>query len=116
VKQGTKAISLQVNGKDGSTQLSGAGIPVTGKGYLKFTVHGGTSGGQRLRVRAYVNGIKQSRSLNLSSYGGLPTSNNWKEYNIPLSDLGATTGNLTGVVFFAGQKEKRAYIDYIRVE
>jgi hypothetical protein len=116
VAQGTKAISLLVSGVDGYAELSGAGIAVSGKSYVKFSIHGGSNGGQRLRVRAHVNGERLPTSLNLSSYGGLPTANGWREYTIPLTDLGATSGNLTGVVFFAGQKEKRAYIDFIRVE
>jgi len=116
VAEGQKSISLLVKGTDGFVQLSGPGISVAGKKYLKFSIHGGAKGGQALRIRSLVNGAKQVNSLNLSLYGGLPEANAWKHYTIPLSDLSATSGSLTGVKFFAGTKQAKAYIDYIRVE
>lgn len=116
VAQGRKSIALTVKGTDGYVEFAGDGIPVAGKRHLKFSIHGGKKGGQQLRVRSIVNGVKQENSLNLSQYGGLPVKNGWKEYTIPLADLQATNGTLTGVKFFAGKKQKKAYIDYIRVE
>lgn len=116
VAQGQKSISLQVTGIDGYVELSGTGLPVAGKSAVKFSIHGGTKGGQQLRVRSIVDGVRQDNSLNLSQYGGLPVANGWKEYTIPLADLKATSGSLTGIKFFAGKKQQKAYIDYIRVE
>lgn len=116
VAQGQKSISLQVTGTDGYVELSGAGLPVAGKTSVKFSIHGGKKGGQQLRVRSIVDGVKQDNSLNLSQYGGLPVANGWKEYTIPLADLQATSGNLTGIKFFAGTKQQKAYLDFIRVE
>jgi hypothetical protein len=116
VAQGQKSISFQVTGIDGYVEFSGAGLSVAGKSSVKFSIHGGAQGGQQLRVRSIVNGVKQESSLNLTQYGGSPVANGWKEYTIPLADLAATSGSLTGIKFFAGKKQKKAYIDYIRVE
>jgi parallel beta-helix repeat protein len=116
VAQGRKSIALTVTGTDGYVELSGTGLPVSGKSAVKFSIHGGKKGGQQLRVRSIVDGVKQENSLNLSQYGGLPVANGWKEYTIPLADLKATSGSLTGIKFFAGNKQKKAYIDFIRVE
>jgi hypothetical protein len=116
VAQGQKSISLVVTGVDGFVELTGAGVPVAGKQFLKFSIHGGSKGGQALRLRSIVDGVKQDNSLNLSQYGGPPVANGWKHYSIPLADLKATAGSLTGVKFFAGVKQAKLYIDYIRVE
>jgi hypothetical protein len=116
VAEGQKSISLVVTGVDGYVDLSGDGLSVAGKQYLKFSIHGGAKGGQALRVRSFVNGVKQTNSLNLSLYGGLPVANGWKHYTIPLADLDATSGLLTGVRFFAGSKQARSFIDYVRME
>ena len=116
VAQGQKSISFQVTGIDGYVELSGTGLSVAGKSSVKFSIHGGAKGGQQLRVRSIVDGVKQESSLNLTQYGGSPVANGWKEYTIPLADLAATSGSLTGIKFFAGKKQNKAYIDYIRVE
>lgn len=116
VAEGKKSISLVVTGVDGFVELTGTGVSVAGKQHLKFSIHGGAKGGQALRIRSIVGGVKQDTSLNLSQYGGLPVAKGWKHYTIPLADLKATSGTLTGVKFFAGSKQAKLYIDFIRVE
>lgn len=116
VAQGSSAVSLTVKGKDGSLLLSGAGITVNGKSAVKLLVHGGAKGGQALRLRALVDGKQSKVSINLQNYGGLPRAGQWTEYSVPLADLQAGSGSLTGVKIFAGKKQAQAFLDNIRVE
>lgn len=116
VNTGSRSVALTITGTDGFLRIAGAGVSVSGKSYLKLAVHGGATGGQQLRIRSIVNGVQQSNSLNLRSYGALPVANGWVEYAIPLADLKAAQGTLTGLKLFAGQAEKLAYLDNIRLE
>lgn len=114
VRGGRRSMALTVRGRDGYALLSGQGIALSGRSRLRFFVHGGTSGRQLLRVRAVVNGAARG-SLNLHLYA-VPRAGEWIEYSIPLSDFGATQGSLTGVKFFAGSRQKIAFIDSVRLE
>lgn len=115
VSQGARSIALLIKGRDGNLVLQGNALSASGKTHLKFRLHGGTSGNQALRVRAIVNGVQQ-QSVNLWSYGGRPKKGEWVECSVPLADLGAAGANLTGLKFSAGQAQKKAFIDYIRLE
>jgi parallel beta-helix repeat protein len=116
VQQGSSAMSLVVNRRDGGFQIGGQGLAVDGKSVLKLSIHGGKKGGQNVRVRAIVNGVDESFSLNLRNYGGLPQKNGWIELSIPLSQLKQRSGSITGLVFFSGTAMKKAYLDHIRFE
>jgi hypothetical protein len=115
VEQGSASIGVTITGTNGFLLLSGSAISTTGKTALKFWLHGGKKGNQQLRVRAFVGGVQQD-SVNLWNYGGHPKSGQWVEVTVPLADLGAAGGQLTGLKFTAGNAQDRAYLDYIRVE
>lgn len=114
VAEGSRSVALTVTGPDGYIRLSGRAIPATGKTALRFALHGGGAGGQRLRIRLTVNGV-QKRSLNLRNYG-VPRAGSWTEYSIPLADLRASAGNITAVKIGAGSRQKQAFVDHIRLE
>ncbi len=118
VKQGTRSISLTISAANGYVQLSGnssSGLALAGRSALKFWIHGGATGGQPLQVRAVVDGSVQA-AVNLASFGGLPQSNGWVEYTIPLSALNAAGRRLTGLRIGAPIPTKPAYLDYLRLE
>jgi parallel beta-helix repeat protein len=116
VAQGSRSMCIVIRGVDGYVQLAGPGIATSGRSHLKLLVNGGKAGGQELRVRALVDGQLQSFSLNLRNYGGLPQKKGWIEYAVPLADLQTGGRPLTGIRLFAGQKEPKVYLDWIRVE
>lgn len=112
VGQGSAAIALTIKKADGFLTLSGSGVATAGKTSLRFLLHGGKRGDQALRVRALVNGQQQA-SVNLWSYGGRPLAGKWVEVVVPLADLGATSGQITGIKFSAGKPQAVAYLDHI---
>lgn len=114
VAEGSRSVALTVTGSDGYVKLSGRPIAVNGKTALRFALHGGGAGGQRLRVRLAVNGV-QKRSLNLQNYG-VPRAGGWTQYSIPLADLQASAGSITAVKVGAGSPQKKAFLDHIRLE
>lgn len=115
VKEGTRALSLTISGRDGYLRLYGTAVPVAGKQSLRLSVHGGAAGKQELRIRLMVNGDYQESVL-LSSYGGIPKANGWTDYTLPLSALHATSGTLTGIKIYAGATQKELFLDDLRVE
>jgi parallel beta-helix repeat protein len=115
VKEGTRATSLTVTGKDGYLRLYGTAVSVSGKQTLRLSVHGGVTGKQELRVRLMVNGDYQESVL-LSSYGGAPKADGWTDYNLPLSALRATSGTVTGIKVYASTPQKELFLDNIRFE
>ena len=115
VAEGSRAISLTITGRNGFLRLTGTAIPVTGRRFLRLAVHGGTVGGQDLRIRVLANGTYQ-HSVSLSAYGGAPKANGWTEYAIPLVELSASTGSIAAVKIDAAAPVKELFLDNIRVE
>jgi hypothetical protein len=138
-----RTISVTLS-KGGSLELSGPGISLQGKRVLKFFVHGGSASNQQIRLQALVtpgpgaiaaagvaaDGVTLMRkkkrpqppeepsvtvSLADPKYGG-PIQPTWREYTVPLADLGATGGTLTGVQLSASTAQKLIYIDTIQVQ
>ncbi|MFN3650196.1 MAG: right-handed parallel beta-helix repeat-containing protein [Armatimonadota bacterium] len=116
VYEGSRSIGLAVKRVDGKLELSGGGVSLAGKSVLKLVMHGGKLGGQQLRVRFITTAGGKSQSLNLRNYGGIPTKDGWVEVSVPIADAGVAGGTLTGIHFFAGQKEPRVYLDRITLE
>jgi len=110
VVDGFRAIGITVTGRNGYTQLSGPGMSLAGKTHLVFSAHGGSTGGQELKVQLLVNGALQT-----ASYTALPQKNGWVEYSIPLASLTAAQGNLTGVRFSARGRQGQAFVDSLRL-
>lgn len=115
VKEGNRSLSMSITGRDGYLRLYGTEISITGKQELRFSVHGGTTGGQQLRLRVMANGEYQESVL-LSSYGGVPKANGWTNYRIPLSALHATSGSLSGIKIYASTPQKELFLDDLRLE
>jgi hypothetical protein len=63
-------------------------------------------------VRAVVDGQERS-PVNLPT---APRANTWTDYAIPLRDLGALQGTLTGLKISAASAQRQVYIDCLRLE
>jgi len=114
VAQGAQSLSLAITGKNGYVTLSGWGVPLAGKTHLRFWLHGGRTGRQALQLQATVDGVVKN-SVKLSTYG-VPQANGWVQYAIPLSQLGAASGHLTGLTFSAASAQSAVYVDWLRVD
>lgn len=88
VHGGTSAFAVTVDAWE-AAYFQHAAIDTSWFTNLAFWIHGGTHGGQRLRVAGLVGGSEQS-STNLPTLA----SNTWQEFVIPLRALGVegTTG------------------------
>ena len=89
-------------------------LSTAGFSHLRFFIHGGSAGGQRLNVYAThtVNGSDQNGpSVAVSP----PTANAWSEVRIALADLGVANAALTGLVWqdSTGGVQPTLYIDDI---
>ncbi len=94
---------------------SGAGIPVANYSALHFAIHGGTTGGQQLRVGAGDTQIfPGDHEVELIDYlAGGPVANAWREVTIPLDDFTIPSGTLLTVAFQSdvGGSQPTLYID-----
>ncbi len=113
--EGAASIGLAVVKREGYLQIGGAELNTAGRTHLKFALHGGTKGGQQLRVRALVKGALKT-SLNLWNYRGRPLKGGWIEVSVPLADLQASGAPVTGLRFSAGTPQSKVFLDAIRVE
>ncbi|MBI4929002.1 MAG: glycoside hydrolase family 44 protein [Anaerolineae bacterium] len=81
VKSGTHSLSAQITAAWGALYLhANPAINLTGYDRLRFWVHGGSAGGQQLRVVA--NGSGDGYPLTL-------TANQWTQVTLSLADLGS---------------------------
>ncbi len=82
---------------------------------LRFSVCGGSSGGQRFVVKAAVSGAGQPAE---KSFGPLPGGNTWVTYDVSLAELGvANSTALTGFWWQSsvGSTQATMYVDDIKL-
>jgi hypothetical protein len=95
------------------------GTSTTGYSALRFAIHGGTTGGQAIRVTAGSGeNFPESNSVNLNNYlSGGPVANQWREVTIPLADMNMAFSTLANVAFQSGLggAQPTFYIDDIRL-
>lgn len=95
------------------------GTSTTGYSALRFAIHGGTSGGQAIRVTAGSGeNYPEANSVNIATYlSGGPVANAWREVTIPLEDLNMSFTTLANVGFQSnlGGAQPTFYIDDIRL-
>jgi hypothetical protein len=69
---------------------------------IRFAIHGGSAGGQQLRVQADSGANYPTHEVELSAYlPGGPVANEWRVVTIPLSDLnlqGSTLGTVASKI------------------
>ncbi len=113
VHTGTRSIAVTFGAWDG-LYLHYPELSTIGLTYLRFFIHGGDAGGQRLNVYAthMVNGVDQNGP---SVSVPFPTAGAWSEIHIPLADLGVANAALTGLVWqdATGGSQPTLYIDDI---
>lgn len=93
VHGGTRSIRL-VQGGWGGLYLHTAAIGTTGYASLTFWAHGGTAGSQQLQVQARDTA---GNPLTIVPLAPLP-ANQWRQYSVDLSALGAQDRQITGFV------------------
>jgi hypothetical protein len=93
VHSGSSSISITITNGYAGLYLEHADFDSTPYTNLTFWVHGGTSGGQPLGVRATLGG-----TVTTSPYNFSPTAGTWQQITVPLSSLGvASQPNLDGI-------------------
>jgi hypothetical protein len=90
VQQGFKSISVKYNASNTYLRLNrSTAISLTGYTHLKFWVHGGNNGGQKIRIK--INEIT-------TTYAFTATAKKWTLISIPLSTFGSVT-SLSSITF-----------------
>ncbi|HEU4325046.1 MAG TPA: hypothetical protein VFS21_18035, partial [Roseiflexaceae bacterium] len=110
---GTKSIAVTFGAWQG-LYLGHAGISTAGYTNVRFFIHGGSVGGQKLQLYAI-------RSTDASGQHGpavtiaAPAANAWREVLVPLSSLGAANSTVTGLVWqdASGGSQPALYIDTV---
>lgn len=119
VYQGSNAISATYTAAWGGVQLNyGGGFSGANVTRLEFYVHGGTAGGQNVRVYLVDSNGTSLTKVPLNSYveGGSVAAGAWRKVSIPLSAMGVGTNPVQRLVFQdgAGGVQPTFHLDYIR--
>lgn len=117
VHGGTRAVRVTIGAPWEGLQIVRSAFDTSPYASLAFWIHGGTAGGQRLRVYGLAH-LGGTVNTGLNSYS-LPTlaAGTWQQITIPLSALGlANRTNATGFVFQdrAGVAQPAFHLDDIR--
>ena len=92
-RRGARAVAVTAGAYQGF-YLSHSGVDTSGYAAVGFWIHGGTSGGQSLGLRARVGGVDKP-AVNLSA----PVAGGWTRVVVSLSELGAAgVPNLDGLI------------------
>jgi len=83
VHTGSRSVAVTLTAAWGALSLHHADLDTSAYESLSFWVHGGTSGGQRLKVVAELNGVAQP-ATNLPALA----ANTWQRITLPLAALG----------------------------
>jgi hypothetical protein len=112
VYAGTSAISFEPDEWAGLYFRHGTGIDLSQYKTLELMVHGGTTGGQQVRVDLRDG----SRVFGVASLGAIQAGA-WTRVSLPLSSLGATTGTLRDLYIqdASGTNQGTVYIDDLRL-
>lgn len=97
----------------------GGDIDLSGYAAIRFAIHGGTTGGQAIRVQA-GSGINYpaANEVNLTQYlPGGPVANEWRVVTIPLSDLNLQSSSLGSIAFQSAVNSGQStfYLDDLRL-
>lgn len=94
---GSKSISVNY-GSFGGLYLAYSGFSTNGYTKLRFWIHGGSAGGQNIRVYAIRSSDPPGQNGPKISVPA-PSAGTWSEVQIALADLGATDTTITGIVW-----------------
>lgn len=112
VAQGTRSLGISLAANSSYVKLTGTGLATSGRTTLRLAVYGTPN----LQLRSIVDDVQQAKALNLSSYSPTALANGWVEYSIPLADLAATKGKLTGLRISGTKVKGWVYLDSIRMQ
>lgn len=92
-------------------------VNTTGLNVLHFAARATTSG-EKFQALIYDSNNQPLKSVPLANYGGDPTVDSWKIYNIPLSDLNASSKQIKGVVIqeALGHAQPTLYLNNIELD
>lgn len=97
----------------------GGDIDLSGYTAIRFAIHGGTAGGQSIRVQAGPGtAYPAANEVSLNDYlPGGPVVNAWRVITIPLSALNLSGGSLGSVAFQSGVNSGQPtfYLDDLRL-
>ncbi|MCK6683134.1 MAG: hypothetical protein L6R30_12035 [Thermoanaerobaculia bacterium] len=117
VHTGSAAISFVPSNWEGLYLQRNAGIDLAAYESLEFWIHGGTAGGQNVRIAAIAaNQMAGDAPITNFLPGGIPAGQ-WVRVTVPFASLGASTGVLSGFWFQAGTgtSQPTIYIDDIQI-
>jgi GH18 family chitinase len=119
VHLGSKAVSATYTAAWGGIYLRhGSGVGPTGLTKLEFYVHGGTAGGQDLRVQIGEPGGWLATRVRVTNYieGGSVAAGAWRKVTIPLSVFGVTTNPIARLAITdgTGAAQPTFHVDHIR--
>jgi chitinase len=115
VQSGTRSIGVTITAAWGALYLHHAGMSPGGLSRLEFYIHGGTAGGQQLRVYVEDTSGATRPQVPVNTYvsGGSVAAGAWRKVSIPLSALGVTSYAITEVAVIddAGGAQPTFYVD-----
>ena len=118
VHSGTAAISFEPSNWSGLSLGRAGGIDLSQYEAVQLWVHGGTAGGQKLRVIAVAGDpIGDGASLETFLPGGKVPAGSWVQATVPFASLGATSGSLTAfrIMDWTGASQATVYFDDIQL-
>ncbi len=97
----------------------GGDLPLSGYTAIRFAIHGGTVGGQGIRVQAGSGtNYPAANEVNLNTYlAGGPVAGQWRVVTIPLADLNLANGSLGSIAFQSSVNtgQPTFYLDDLRL-
>lgn len=113
VHSGSRSIAVTYGAWQG-LYLAYAGFSTGGFTRLRFWIHGGSAGGQRLQVYA-IRASDPDGQHGPTVAVTPPAANTWREVSIPLADLGAANTAINGLVWqgATGGGQPVLYVDDI---
>jgi hypothetical protein len=119
VQSGNHAISVRYDQAWAGFYLHHAGISPATISTLEFAIHGGTGGGQQIKLYAKNSSGVDPAPISLNPYieGGSLAANTWRMVRVPLSALNLGSNALTGIVLQddSGSSQPVFYLDGIRL-
>lgn len=120
VFSGARSISVSYAGNwDGLWMVNpSGGIPTSGYTAIRFAIHGGSTGGQQIQVKAGSSTNFPTNVVDLNTYlPGGPVANQWRVVEIPLSAFNLQNSTFANLAFQSsiGSAQPTFYLDDIRL-
>lgn len=101
ISAGVRSISVSfASNYDGVWFVNSSSVNTAAYTAIQFAIHGGTTGGQQMSIKAGGGTTYPTSSVNLNAYlPGGPVANQWRVVTIPLSALGLQNGAFQNIAF-----------------